>query len=284
VAGRGWQASHLDQPRYSLALERGLAILECFSAERPLLGNGEIADELSMSRSTTHRYISTLVALGYLEQGARRKYRLTLKVTDLGMSAMNATGLREHAHPYLLELCQRTNHTTSIGVLDGGEVLFIDRVHSVRHTRPIADLSVGSRAPTYACSIGKVLLAHLSDEEREEVLGGLKFSLVGANTIPDRYALETEFEQIELAQFAVEDEELVAGVRSIAAPVRDLTGEVVAAMTIEAPSSAMSLEHLAGVYGAHLVTAADQVSARLGYRREDEAARQSAPVLRVITA
>ena len=72
-----------------------------------------------MSRSTTHRYVITLVALGYLEQGASRKYRLGLRVTDLGMSALNSTGLREHAHPYLEELRQRTSYTTSLGVLDG---------------------------------------------------------------------------------------------------------------------------------------------------------------------
>ena len=83
-----------------------------------MLGIADIADELGMSRSTTHRYVITLVALGYLEQGASRKYRLGLRVTDLGMSALNSTGLREHAHPYLEELRQRTSYTASLGVLD----------------------------------------------------------------------------------------------------------------------------------------------------------------------
>jgi IclR family transcriptional regulator, pca regulon regulatory protein len=275
VSGSRWQASYLGEPRYSGSLERGLAILECFGAGRSILGNGEIADELEMSRPTTHRYLSTLVKLGYLEQGARRKYQLTLKVTDLGMSAMSRMGLREHAHPYLLELCQRANHTTSIGVLDGGEALLVDRVRSVRRNRRIADLSVGARVPAYACGMGKVLLAYLSDAEREEVLGGLKLSRAGANTILSRYALETELDQIEQEQCAVDDEELVAGVRSIAAPVRDLTGEVVAAVTIEAPSTAVSLEHLTDVYGAHLTTTADQISERLGHRPEDQHLRAS---------
>ncbi len=103
----------------SQSLERGLAILGCFTPKRPVLGIADIADELGMSRSTTHRYVITLVALGYLEQGASRKYRLGLRVTDLGMSALNSTGLREHAHPYLEELRQRTSYTTSLGVLDG---------------------------------------------------------------------------------------------------------------------------------------------------------------------
>ena len=82
----------LREPRYSQSLERGLAILTCFTPERPVLGIADIADELGMSRSTTHRYVITLTQLGYLEQGASRKYRLGLKVTDLGMSALNSTG------------------------------------------------------------------------------------------------------------------------------------------------------------------------------------------------
>ena len=103
-----WSIPSLREPRYSQSLERGLAILGCFTPERPVLGIADIADDLGMSRSTTHRYVITLVALGFLEQGASRKYRLGLRVTDLGMSALNSTGLREHSRPYLEELRQRT--------------------------------------------------------------------------------------------------------------------------------------------------------------------------------
>src|SRR5271154_3067921 len=127
-----WSIPSPREPRYSQSLERGLAILSCFTPSRPVLGIADIADQLGMSRSTTHRYVITLVALGYLEQGASRKYRLGLRVTDLGMSALNSTGLREHAHPYLEELRQRTSYTTSLGVLDGTDVLYVDRVRSFR--------------------------------------------------------------------------------------------------------------------------------------------------------
>ena len=82
----------LREPQYSQSLERGLSILGCFTPQRSVLGIAEIADDLGMSRSTTHRYVITLVALGFLEQGASRKYRLGLRVTDLGMSALNSTG------------------------------------------------------------------------------------------------------------------------------------------------------------------------------------------------
>src|SRR5665213_3493244 len=146
-----WSVPTLREPRYSQSLERGLAILGVFSPEHPVLGIADIADELGMSRSTTHRYVITLVALGYLEQGASRKYRLGLRVTDLGMSALNSTGLREHAHPYLEELRQRTSYTVSLAVLDGPEIVYVDHVRSLRRGQGAVDLNLhpGSRLPAY---------------------------------------------------------------------------------------------------------------------------------------
>src|SRR3984885_3085831 len=140
-----WAHPGLREPRYSQSLERGLAILGCFTPKRPVLGIADIADELGMSRSTTHRYVITLVALGYLKQGASRKYRLGLRVTDLGMSALNSTGLREHAHPYLEELRQRPSYTPSLGVLDSTDVLFVDRVRSFRRGKNSVELNLHTR-------------------------------------------------------------------------------------------------------------------------------------------
>src|ERR1700728_4603075 len=115
--------------RFSQSLERGLAVLRCFTPKRPELGISEIADELQMSKSTVHRYAITLVALGYLEQlNPSHKYRLGLRVADLGMSAMNATGLKEHAHPSLQELRQTSGYTVGLAVLDGAEIRYLDRL------------------------------------------------------------------------------------------------------------------------------------------------------------
>src|SRR5271169_5355858 len=123
-----WSIPSLRDPRFSQSLERGLAILSCFTPARPVLGIADIADQLGMSRSTTHRYVITLVALGYLEQGASRKYRLGLRGIDLGMAALNSTGLREHAHSALEELRQRTSYTASLSVLEGADIVYVDRL------------------------------------------------------------------------------------------------------------------------------------------------------------
>ena len=269
-----WSIPSLREPRYSQSLERGLAILGCFTPQRPVLGIADIADELGMSRSTTHRYVITLVALGYLEQGASRKYRLGLRVTDLGMSALNSTGLREHARPYLEELRQRTSYTTSLGVLDGSEVLYVDRARSYRRGQNQIDLGLqaGSRMPAYCTAMGKLLLAFLPDSQQRDVLAGVKPAKRGPNTITSKKALRAELEKVREASFAVDDEELAAGLYAIAAPVRNESRDVVAAVSLEAPSSMIALEELIDALGPHLVSTADRISARLGYRRDDERA------------
>jgi IclR family pca regulon transcriptional regulator len=267
-----WSIPSLREPRYSQSLERGLAILGCFTPARPVLGIADIADELGMSRSTTHRYVITLVALGYLEQGASRKYRLGLRVTDLGMSAINSTGLREHARPYLEELRQRTSYTTSISVLDGTEILCVDRARSFRRglTETERQLEPGSRLPAHATSIGKLLMAYLPEEEQRDLLAELKPTKFGPNTITTKRTLRDEFDHVREAGFAVNDEELTPELLCVAAPVRNASREVVAGVNIAARSSMISLEELVDALGPHLVSTADRISARLGYRRDDE--------------
>ncbi len=267
-----WSIPSLREPRYSQSLERGLAILGCFTPERPVLGIADIADDLGMSRSTTHRYVITLVALGFLEQGASRKYRLGLRVTDLGMSALNSTGLREHSRPYLEELRQRTSYTVNLSVLDGPEILYVDRARSFRRGQNKIDFNLrpGSRLPAYCTSMGKVLLANLPESEQRELIGEMTLTRRGPNSITSKKALRTELEHVLEEGMAVNDEELAQGLHSISAPVRTESREVVAAVNIAAHSSMISLEELVDALGPHLVATADNISARLGYRRDDE--------------
>jgi IclR family transcriptional regulator, pca regulon regulatory protein len=265
----------LREPRYSQSLERGLAILGCFNPQRPVLGIAEISDELGMSRSTTHRYVITLVALDFMEQVANRKYRLGLRVTDLGMAALNSTGLREHAHPSLEELRKRTTFTTSLAVLDGPEIVYVDRVRSFRRGQNKIDLNVrvGSRLPVYCTALGKVLLAGLPEPERREIVSEIKLEGRGPNTITSRKAFLAELDHVSEEGMAVDDEELAPGLVAIAAPVRDGGREVVAAINLAAHTSMIALSDLVDQLVPHLLATADQISARLGYRRDDEVGR-----------
>lgn len=267
-----WRIPDLSEPRYSQSLERGLAILECFTPETPVLGIADIADRLGMSRSTTHRYVTTLLALGYLRQGARRKYRLGLRVTALGMSALNETSLREHAHADLAELAHRSGYATSIAVLEDEEIVYVDRVQGFRRRQriPGPDVGAGSRLPAHGTALGKVLLAHLPENERRRVLSHAGLERVGPNTIVTKSELRDELAQILEEGLAVEDEELVGGRIAIAAPVFDETGEITAAIDLTAITPGIAVEELAGALGPHLISTADRISSRLGNRRESE--------------
>jgi IclR family transcriptional regulator, pca regulon regulatory protein len=262
----------LREPRYSQSLERGLAILTCFTPQRPVMGIAGIADALGMSRSTTHRYVITLVALGYLEQGASRKYRLGPRVTDLGMSALSSMSLREYARPYLEELRRETKFTVHLAILDGSEILYVD---CVRGSRPgqykiDRDLHVGSRLPASCTALGKLLLAYLPDAEQEALIASLKLAKGGPNAIASKKALKAELGQISEEGLAVDDEELAAEVQAIAAPVRSSGGEVIAAVDLVGSRSTIAVDELAVSLSPHLIATAARISARLGFRCDDE--------------
>jgi IclR family pca regulon transcriptional regulator len=263
-----------SDPRYSQSLARGLAILRSFSAKRPVLGIADIADELDMTRSTTHRYVTTLVALGYLEQGTSRKYRLGLRVSDLGSAALNSLGVREHARTHLQELRRQSSCATSLGVLDGIDVLYVERVRGFPQAQNTVDLDVhpGSRVPAYATSMGKLLLANLSEPEQRELIVKMKLSKRAPNTITSKKALRAELERIRAASLVHEDQELAPELYAVAAPVRDKGGSVVAAVDLVAHSSTISLEQLREMFAPQLLVTAERISAGLGYTREDDTA------------
>jgi len=269
---RPWTAPNLREPRFSQSLARGMAILTCFTAQRPIMGISDLAEELEMSRSTTHRYVCTLAALGYLEQSTSRKYRLGLRVTDLGITAMSATGLREHARPFLQELRQRTGYTSALAILDGAEIIYVERLLGAQRIRgrDELDLRPGSRLPAYCTAMGKVLLAHVPANGHRQVLADESLQKRGPNTITSKKALQHELDEVVAAGFAVNDEELAAELLAIAAPVRNGGGDIVAAVGLSANSCVIELSALVDALEPHLVPMADLVSARLGYRQTGE--------------
>lgn len=254
---------------YSQSLERGLSVLSSFKSARPLLGVSELAREIGLSRSTTYRYVATLAALGYLEQDHQtRRYRLGPRVLDLGFSAINSMELREISVPHLQRLSDETGHTVNMAILDGADIVYVERCRSSRLGQREIDLNlhVGSRLPAYCTSLGKVLLAYLSREECEAALDGMELTQRGPNTLTKRSDLLAELDQVRLRGLAVNNEELAFGLRSIAAPVRGHSGRAAAAINLAAHRSWMTIEELVKRFGPPLQQTAADISARAGYR------------------
>jgi len=258
-----------DDRAGSQSLERGLAILSAFRPGTPELGIADLARELGLSRSTSHRYVSTLARLGFLDQNAQtRKYSLGPRVLDLGFAAINSMELRQISAPYLQRLADETGHTVNMAILDGTDIVYIERCRTSQPgQREIdLDLHVGSRLPAYCTSMGKVLLAFLPPGCRVEILDRIDLLDRGPNTITTRAKLVSELERVRAAGAAVNNEELAYGLRSIAVPVRGQDGEVVAAINLAVHRSTASIEDLVARLSPRLHRASTGISALLGYR------------------
>jgi IclR family pca regulon transcriptional regulator len=265
-----------DEPAagaFSQSLERGLMILSTFSETGPVLGIADLARAVGLNRSTAHRYVATLAKLGYLQQDPdTRKYSLGPRVIDLGFAALSSMEMTRVAAQYLQALADETGYAASMAVLDGPDIVYVDRRRSRRNAGLAVDLNlhVGSRLPAYCTSMGKVLLAYREPAGLRTLLDRTDLARRGPKTITAREQLMSVLAKVRQSGIAVNDEELAPGLRSIAAPVRDRSGNVVAAINIAVHLTTWtaSVEAVTTRLEAPLRRTAADISARLGYRAE----------------
>ena len=253
----------------SQSLERGLAILSAFDSDRPLIGVSELSRELALSRSTAHRYIATLARLGYLQQDPdSKRYRLGPKVLDLGFSAINSMDVREISAPHLRRLSDETGHTVNLAILDGTDVVYIERCRTAQPGQREIDLNlhVGARLPAYCTAMGKAILAFVPDDHREQVIARIDFVSRGPNTITDPEEFRAELARIRLSGIAVNDEELAYGLRSIAAPIHVHSGEVMAALNLAVHRTMSTMDELLARFGPAVKQTAEDISLGMGHR------------------
>ncbi|HEX3391159.1 MAG TPA: IclR family transcriptional regulator [Solirubrobacteraceae bacterium] len=250
-----------QEGRYSQSLERGLAILRAFSPERPWLGIAEIAEQLEMSRPTTHRYASTLVALNYLEQGRGRKYRLGMRAGDPGRSAVASTAVRKIPPELLKELRDLSGCTASLAVLDGAHIVYVDRARAVRqgHSEVTARLGRGSRLPAAGTAMGRALLAELGEPERRLVLADSPNRTSGAELAK----LIEELDRVRRRGIAVADQLRVHGQVCVASAVRSKSGQAVAAVDVAIAKADYSGRETRERFGSLVRESAAQISAKL---------------------
>jgi len=253
----------------SQSLERGLAILSAFDSDRPLIGVSELSRELALSRSTAHRYIATLARLGYLQQDPdSKRYRLGPKVLDLGFSAINSMDVREISAPHLRRLSDETGHTVNLAILDGTDVVYIERCRTAQPGQREIDLNlhVGARLPAYCTAMGKAILAFVPEDRREAIIERIDFVSRGPNTITDPAEFRAELERIRVSGFAVNDEELAYGLRSIAAPIQAHSGEVLAALNLAVHRTMSTMDELIARFGPAVKQTAEDISLGMGHR------------------
>lgn len=242
------------------SLAKGFRVLEAFTSEEPELVLAEIARRAALDNATTFRLLNTLVMLGYVEKVAdSRRFRLTLKCLDLGFNAIAHSDLRTQARPVLRSLVGEMNEAASIGVLEGAEVVYIERMQAGM-TRLGVDVRIGSRVPVHSTAIGHAILGFLSREEQERILALAPLKKVTERTVTDRRTLLQRFKQVRARGYAVSDQENVTGLCVLAAPILDSDGFPVAGLSVAAPAFRMSARSFEDAGATPLLNAARQLS------------------------
>jgi IclR family KDG regulon transcriptional repressor len=252
------------------SVANSLRLIRAFSEDHYEIGISELAKRLGLAKSTVHRLASTLLDQGMLEQNAGDgKYRLGLALFELGTLVRRKMDFTMEARPFLRTLLEKTGETVHLAILDHDSVLYVISLESKQALR--MGSKVGTRVPVHSTAVGKTLLAFQPEEEIARIAArGLPAT--APNTIIDPKALQRELAAIRARSYALDDEESEVGLRSIAAPVRNDSGSVIAAISIAGPVHRMSRKTLLG-WARELVEAAEAVSQRLGWSRVPGAAR-----------
>ncbi len=247
------------------SLERGLAVIRAFDQAHPELTLSEVAARTGVTRAVARRFLLTLAALGYVRSDGRF-FSLTARVLELGYAYLSSLSLPEVAESHLEALVAEVNESSSLSVLDGHDVVYVTRVPVSRIMT--VSISVGTRFPAYATSMGRVLLAGLPEDELESYLSAVVLEPLTARTVASVPALRAEVGKVRSQGWALVNQELEEGLRALAAPVRDRTGRVVAAVNVSAHASRTSLETMRRDLLPPLLKAAARIEADLpGSRR-----------------
>jgi IclR family KDG regulon transcriptional repressor len=215
--------------------QKTIDILDCFNLQSPLLGITEISRRLNLPKSTTQRIVNNLRYHGLIEQDqATGKYRLGVRLFELGIRALRHMELPRRAEPHLHALTERTGETSTLAVLDHFEALYVGRAES---SRMIRASSIGSRMPLHCTAIGKVLLSSLSEAEIERFFLEKELPPRTAKTATDPDVLRSHLQQVRTQGYAFDVDEFEEGLICIAAPVRNHSSQIIAAVGIAFPAA-----------------------------------------------
>ncbi|MFP4016510.1 MAG: IclR family transcriptional regulator [Halanaerobiales bacterium] len=243
------------------SLDRSLDIIEELVFSDKNLGVTELSNRLGLHKSTVHRLLATLVYRGYVEQDEYDRYREGLKLFEIGGIVLNKLDLRKRLKPYLMQLQEDTTETIHLGILDGREIVYIDKEETTETIRMYSE--VGRRIDAYCTSLGKVLLAYknidIVDLYRDKTLR--KYT---DNTITDMGELRRHLDHVRKQGFAVDNEEQELGIRCIGGPIFDYQGEICAAFSIAGPTTRMTVQRVESL-AKKVIKYSQIISSSLGY-------------------
>jgi DNA-binding IclR family transcriptional regulator len=246
-------------------LDRALAALAALAESSSDCSLAELCPALGLHKSTAHRLMMVLEQHRLVAKNPETgRYKLGLRLYELGSRAIDGLDLRGHARPYLNRLQERFGETVFFCILDEGHVFYVDKVESQRSVRTAC--TVGSRAPAYCTAVGKAMLSELPEAEVNAIVRTSGLKAITSNTITSTARLRAELKTIRSRGYAIDDEEKEEGLRCVGAPVRTHSRKLSAGMSISGPAFRMTKERIPEI-GEALMQAAAELSAELGYQR-----------------
>jgi IclR family pca regulon transcriptional regulator len=243
-------------PDYLDSVEKALRVLQLFSAEHPTLTVSQVAQAGQVSRPTARRILLTLVRLGFADADGS-DYRLTPRVLRLGYAYLSSQPFWSHIDRPIRELSNALNESCSVATLDGAEIVYVVRSPAQRTIS--LTLSIGSRLPAFATSMGRVLLAALAPDKLDAFLATGPFPALTPHTVTDVSGLRAAIDEARTRGYAVVDEEREEGVRSAAVPIHGEDGETVAALNVSVNSGRIDLRRLTDVFVPELLETARRI-------------------------
>lgn len=248
--------------RTSSAVERALTILEFISSRTGPVGVNEIANELSLAKSTTHRLLDMLKSRGFVVQlDTLEKYDIGLKAIEVGMSGLKNWNLVDVASPYIQQLAEDLGETSFLAVHDEGEIVYVYKVEGKQSV--ITNSQLGTRKPMHCTALGKAMMSSLHLEEVDNILNEKGMKKYTDKTIVDRQIFFEELSKVRERGYAMDDEEVEIGLTCFAAPIFNYTGKAIAGLSVAGPTARMVTNK--NKITKQLLEASEFVSRRLGY-------------------
>lgn len=247
------------------SLARGLSVIRAFTAEEPQLSLSDVARSTGLTRAAARRFLRTLESLGYVGS-AGRLFHLRLPVLDLGYAYLSSMGLADITQLHLHALSEELQESCSASVLDAGDIVHIARAASDRLMAVRIDL--GRRIPAYATAMGRVLLANLSEDELAEYFAASERPALNPHTATSEKELRQILDRVRRDGYAMVDQELEEGIRSVAVPIRDPRGAVAAAINASAHTSRVTVDQLRQEFLPRLTATAEAIEHDLTMARK----------------
>ena len=257
-------ASKAPDPYQLQSLDRAVSVLELLGESEGPLSLAEVCERMGLHKSTAHRALMVLERCALIERTAENRFRLGLKLYELGSRAVEQIDLRARVHPWFRKLSAQVGETVHLGVLQKTSVVYLDKVEPNNRRVWLAS-RIGASNPVHCTAMGKAMLAFLPDQEVAEILARIRYTRLTPRTLCTPEALMRSLDRVRRRGYAIDDEEAEIGVRCVGAPILNESGRPVAAVSVSGPSSRITQQSVPGI-AEHLIRCCREISTSLGVR------------------